>query len=414
MPTALEAPLPKRRAVSTLRERLIDHLIENRPEVGSPFPSLSELVERTGASQSTVRRALDGMQREGWVERRLGKGTFVGPRAALPAPRHSDGGAEETSALRLGVVIFAMGDTRGDWYSQQVIHGIDAEAADRAEFAASYTGAVMNGMDAAATERLVRVELYGTQGGNLNALSQRLMANRPDVLACVLTSVRDLAVAAEAQRLGIPVVGAGYRTAQFGLPSVLADDAGGAQQAVEHLVEHGHARIGCLQLGVPRNYIFQRHEGYRAALEKAGIGYDEALICWLTTGDQQGTMHIDDLHMIPRWRREIKGFLDRARPTALVVSNGLTMEALAAMIRDGELRVPEDLSLITFDQTFDIYRRVFGELKPTVIALPWSEFGRSLVGMAEEICEYGEVKPRPPLPCHLIPGRTVAAPRSTA
>jgi LacI family transcriptional regulator len=300
-----------------------------------------------------------------------------------------------------------MGDHRGDWYSQQVIQGIDAEAADRAQFTRS-------DRDAEGANRLIRVELYGTQGGNVRALSQRLMASRPDVLACVLTSIRDLAVAAEAQRLGIPVIGAGYRMGQFGLPTVLADDAGGAALAVNHLLEHGHTRIGCLQLSVPRNYILLRHEGYRNALEGAGIEYDESLVCWLTTGDPEGTRHISDFHMIPRWRREIRGYLKRARPTALVVSNGIIMEALAALAHDGEFRIPTDLSLVTFDQTFEVYRGVFGELRPTVIALPWIQFGRQLVRMACDVVEHGEVSPCDPLPCQLLAGDTVLPATSTS
>ncbi len=412
MTPSLKAPLPKRRAVTTLRERLIEYIVETRPKVGSPFPSLNELVAETGASHSTVRRALAAMQQEGWVERRLGKGTFVGPRAALPVIRRGGATDPRAAALRLGVVIFAMGDHRGDWYSQQVIQGIDAEAADHAEFAG--TDGVTGEGKAGPAGRLIRVELYGTQGGNVRALSQRLMADRPDVLACVLTSIRDLAVAAEARRLGIPVIGAGYCMGQFGVPSVLADDAGGARLAVNHLLDHGHTRIGCLQLGVPRNYVFRRHEGYRDALEQAGLEYDESRVCWLTTGDGGGSaMPMGDVRMISRWQREIRGYLARANPTALVVSNGVIMEALAAMARDGAFRIPEDLSLVTFDQTFYIYRRVLGEVRPTVIALPWTEFGRRLVSMAGEIVERGDVAGHDPLPCTLLPGETVSPPRRT-
>jgi LacI family transcriptional regulator len=59
---------------------------------------------------------------------------------------------------------------------------------------------------------------------------------------------------------------------------VLSDNAGGAFEATEHLIERGHRRIGFLG---DRDRIFtavERHRGYREALTAHGIPYDRELV----------------------------------------------------------------------------------------------------------------------------------------
>src|SRR5215207_4604151 len=80
---AISAPLPARGSASALREQLLEHLLRVRPRVGERFHSDHELARIAQLSRPTVRRALDDLEREGWIERRPGIGTFIGPRAAI-------------------------------------------------------------------------------------------------------------------------------------------------------------------------------------------------------------------------------------------------------------------------------------------------------------------------------------------
>lgn len=56
-----------------LRERLR----KGEWNVGDLFPTDKELMEKYGVSSTTVRRAISELVREGWLERKPGKGTFV-------------------------------------------------------------------------------------------------------------------------------------------------------------------------------------------------------------------------------------------------------------------------------------------------------------------------------------------------
>ena len=64
----------------------------------------------------------------------------------------------------------------------------------------------------------------------------------------------------------------------FEADTVLLDDAGGARQAVEHLLARGHRRIACVADRAEVYTARERVAGYEAALAAAGIDVDPELI----------------------------------------------------------------------------------------------------------------------------------------
>lgn len=63
---------------------------------GEPIPSEDQLCQSFGVSRITVRRAVADLVEEGWLEKRLGRGTFVRQSAAKPRSR---GGSTFTESL---------------------------------------------------------------------------------------------------------------------------------------------------------------------------------------------------------------------------------------------------------------------------------------------------------------------------
>src|ERR1044072_4367266 len=89
---AVTTPLPARGSASALREQLLEHLLRTRPRVGDRFHSDHELARIAQLSRPTIRRALDDLERDGWIERRPGIGTFIGPRAGIAThEQHGNG-----------------------------------------------------------------------------------------------------------------------------------------------------------------------------------------------------------------------------------------------------------------------------------------------------------------------------------
>ncbi len=86
-------------------------------------------MEAVGRSRTAVRRALEQLKREGWIERRGGVGTFVGPRIDMLGFQHVACLQGGKRLVRLAAVAAGLGRLRHDWYSGAMLQGID-EASD--------------------------------------------------------------------------------------------------------------------------------------------------------------------------------------------------------------------------------------------------------------------------------------------
>jgi LacI family transcriptional regulator len=121
------------------------------------------------------------------------------------------------------------------------------------------------------------------------------------------------------------------------LPAEIPDNRAGARDATAHLIGLGHRRIGLIDGPAGLMTSIERYEGYRAALADGGIPYDDTLVArggFTEVGGARASaqlMQSDD------------------PPTALFASNDLM--ALGAMqeLRRRSLRIPQDVSLVGFD-----------------------------------------------------------------
>jgi DNA-binding LacI/PurR family transcriptional regulator len=142
-------------------------------------------------------------------------------------------------------------------------------------------------------------------------------------------------VGAAARSVPIALVGSDLR-----LPAVdvvVDDDFRGAQLAVEHLAGLGHRDIALIDGGEGAGAA-ERRAGYRAAMTGAGLSRHIRI--------EPGDFTEDGGH--EGARRLLKG---PRRPTAIFASNDQSaVGALNAIIEAG-LRVPEDVSLMGYDNT---------------------------------------------------------------
>jgi LacI family transcriptional regulator len=124
-----------------------------------------------------------------------------------------------------------------------------------------------------------------------------------------------------------------------GIPCVSAMHAAGAKQATEHLLELGHRRIGAIA-GTPGWYATEeRLHGFRAALASEGILLEPELVVYSDWRTPRGIEAAEQLLALPE------------PPTAIFAFNdNLAIGVLHAARRRG-LIVPEDLSVVGFDDT---------------------------------------------------------------
>ncbi|MEO0906088.1 MAG: LacI family DNA-binding transcriptional regulator [Pseudomonadota bacterium] len=120
---------------------------------------------------------------------------------------------------------------------------------------------------------------------------------------------------------------------------VCMDEVGAGRTATNHLAELGHARIAYLA-GSPEYGNSQlRLVGYREALAAHGLAIDEQLV-------GKGDFQFDTARKVARaW------FTAPDRPTAIVADNDQMAFAVLHTADRLQLKVPQDLSLISFEDT---------------------------------------------------------------
>lgn len=161
---------------------------------------------------------------------------------------------------------------------------------------------------------------------------------------------------------GLTVVELDRHSGLDGAHSVQVTNHAGAHAAVQHLIAHGHRRIGAIFGQRHVSTARERHDGYRDALHAAGIAYDGALVA--SGDDLEASGRAAALHLLGRPAGE--------RPTALFVSNHeMTVGAIIAL-RSLGLHLPRDVSLTSFD---DSRLMLLHEPPISVVAQPTYDLG---------------------------------------
>ncbi len=157
----------------------------------------------------------------------------------------------------------------------------------------------------------------------------------------------------------LTTIGIDLRSAGAGFVSV--DTRSGAVDAVRHLLDLGHRDIAYVGSDDP-SVAQGRLEGYRAAMQAAAVVPDPAFVTGDSLDREGGVRALDRL-----------ADLDR-RPTALfTVNDVMALGVLQAAYARG-LRVPEDLSLVGFD---DISMASHASPPLTTVSQPKAELGRA-------------------------------------
>ena len=122
------------------------------------------------------------------------------------------------------------------------------------------------------------------------------------------------------------------------IPSVDVDNEQGAMTAVRHLLALGHRRIGMIT-NAPLAYTAsrQRLEGYRRALEEAGLPFDEDRVRYGNFDEESGRQAMESLLSLEE------------RPTAVFIASDMVAIGALRALQEHGLRAPEDIAIVSFD-----------------------------------------------------------------
>lgn len=231
----------------------------------------------------------------------------------------------------------------------------------------AYTGEVLQGVLDAAVEHDVTLSISSRQSDAArqpetpSAWAQRLAATgRCAVLAITGELTRGQVTALERVRLPVVLVDP-LDPQKAGVPSVGATNFTGGLAAGQHLLALGHRRIGYVGGALRAACNAARVGGLRAALEAEGLTLAGDLVTAGRVFDYdtglEGGLH---LLALPE------------RPTAVFAgSDEVALGVVEAARRHG-LRVPQDLSVIGFDDT---HLATMGSPPLTTIRQPLTEMG---------------------------------------
>lgn len=141
----------------------------------------------------------------------------------------------------------------------------------------------------------------------------------------------------EISKRKIPIVLLDRYFPELNIPFVTSDNYQGALEAVNLLIESGHKKIACIQGLRKTSPNNDRVKGYMDAHKRNGLPIDQSLMVGDSFGEENG--YIETKLLLKK----------RNAPTAIfAVSNLISLGAIRAITEEG-LKVPEDISMISFD-----------------------------------------------------------------
>lgn len=304
----------------------------------SSRPTLEQVAAEAGVAKSTASKVLNDRpnispqtrHRVQEAMARLGYTPSTGPRAAGRA--------------RSICLVFR---TLTDIYGFRVLQGVLEAARDHG------VELVVDALDVASG---------GPEPLSSTWVQRQAAAQRAGVI--LVTSELSPAQRALLRRHDLPVVHIDPIDPLDGVQSVASTNFAGGMQAAQHLLDLGHRRIAFAG-GTPRSMpVRERHQGYLAALTAGGGDVDQGLVRLRGFGYEAGVDMATELLTLPK------------PPTAIfAATDAAALGVLEAARRHG-LRVPEDLSVVGFDDT---YAAMVSAPALTTVRQPIIDMGRVAV-----------------------------------
>ncbi len=242
-------------------------------------------------------------------------------------------------------------------------------------------------------------ELVDTHNDHVEReLSAAFAALQPDGVILTPPHSENPLITGFLAKQNIPFARIGTRSAGPGIPLTM-DDAGSARKATEHLIDLGHACIGFIAGSQEYSLSQRRVDGWKDAMQAAGLQSDGLL----AQGDFSFESGIDAARSL---------LTSENPPSAIIASNDQMALATLDIAQELGLAVPNDLSIVSFDNTPKIR---FIEPSLTAVDQPIAETVSRAVELIIEAQRSGETPTQPTVvSAKLIQRGSTASPRVNA
>jgi GntR family transcriptional regulator of arabinose operon len=288
---------------------LKENIKNNTFKVGDKLISEHKICDKFDVSRQTARQAVAVLEREGLVVKRQGSGTFVSGHDARPQHKN------------IGILTTYI----GDYIFPGLISGIQD---------------VLSGHDYQMTLRLTQNKIENERRQLLSLLSLDIDGLIVEATKSALPSP-NLGLYQEFARRNIPIVFVHAFPRELSCNYIIKDDEKAGGLAARHLIENRHKKIG----GIFKYDDIQGNLRYKGVITEMYVHHiplDENAIIWYST-ETYDQLFSDSF--LPFTLARLKDC------TALICYNDdVAITALQAFEQAG-VRIPEDLSVISFDNS---------------------------------------------------------------
>lgn len=165
-------------------------------------------------------------------------------------------------------------------------------------------------------------------------------AQSKQIEGVILGGTADPALISEFQTRKVAVVLVNNRVNGPNLPCVVADEAFGVRQALEHLMSRGHRRIAMLAGRVNAYVMSERYHAFVACMRENGLPVSPADIRMCEANVESTEAAAEELLRLPE-----------NRPTAVFCINDVAAAGTYKAAHRLGLRIPEDLAVVGFDDS---------------------------------------------------------------
>ena len=331
-----------------LKEYIRDQIRRGELVPGQQLHTENILIQQFKLSRHTVRKALGDLEKEGWINREQGRGTFV----------------TNQVTNKIGCIAVIIKSIT-NFIFPDIIRGI-AGVLSEAKFEIKL---FLSGGDPELEDEYLGQILAGEIDGVIIEQAQNLLPSR------------NIKYFRELERKRVPYLMIHSYCPDLDPAYVVVDDCLGGYLATQYLLQLGHQRIaGIFNIDVKQG--IDRQAGYKKALLEYGIQPSASLI-----GQYQ--YRTEHSRFPFQFTQEL---LSRPeRPTAIFCYNDLDAIRVLDAIRQAKLRVPEDISIIGYN---DSSLATVSDVKLTSVKHPKAELGREAASFIISMVKRRIEKPR--------------------
>ncbi|WP_428774476.1 substrate-binding domain-containing protein [Vibrio sp.] len=229
-----------------------------------------------------------------------------------------------------------------------------------------FFGEVVKGVERSCYQQGYNLILCNTEGDSerMRASISTLLQKRVDGLILMCSSLEGEHIDIFDNYPDIPIVVMDWGPMLFASDKIQDNSLRGGYMAAKYLIDSGHKQIGCITGPLIKHQAQMRYEGYKRALNEAGLPINPN---WIVESDfecEGGYQAFEKLYA--------RGAL----PSAIFVSNDMMAMGVINAANNYGIRIPQDVSLIGYD---DIHIAKFMTPALTTIHQPKYRLGKAAV-----------------------------------